>query len=261
MQKKIALFVASLHLILICMLCFSPVKKILPKKHIVVRTIQPKTLLAPTKTIARAPRSPKRSGPVAEVQAPAPKATKKETVKKEAPPKETISKNKTVKSNSTRSAPAKSKPIQQKKPAMVEKGKKKKTLAPPDKVWKEIDEALAKIDDKVYPLSQSKLNIPQIKGSMASKIPFPEMSEGEEGEATEEESLVSFLHTSLNLPEFGEVKIQLTIKKDGTVTRLVVLQAESQKNKAYLEKHLPLLRFPLILDKDKTFTLTFCNEI
>jgi len=53
----------------------------------------------------------------------------------------------------------------------------------------------------------------------------------------------------------------MTIKKDGTVARLTVLQAESHKNKAYLEKILPLLRFPLILDKEKTFTFTFCNEI
>jgi hypothetical protein len=45
------------------------------------------------------------------------------------------------------------------------------------------------------------------------------------------------------------------------VGRLVVLEAQNQKNKAYLEKHLPLLRFPLILDKEKTFTFTFCNEI
>ena len=127
--------------------------------------------------------------------------------------------------------------------------------------WKEIDEALAKIDDKVYSKSQSKLDVPKVKGFSPSQIPFPDFGEDGDGEEAEEETLASFLHTSLNLPEFGEVKIQMTIKKDGTVARLSVLQAESHKNKAYLEKHLPLLRFPLILDKEKTFTFTFCNEI
>ncbi len=243
MQKKIALVVTSVHLLVIFLFCFSPVKKpITPKKHIAVRTIQPNTRTA----TAAAPRK----GGGSSLAAAKPIVTKKEAPKKEAvPPKKTTA--------AAKPSPAKSKPIQQKKPAMVEKGKPKKTPKAPDKVWKEIDEALAKIDDKVYSKPQSKLDVPKVKGS--SQIPFPDFGEDDEG--TEEETLASFLHTSLNLPEFGEVKIQMTIKKDGTVARLSVLQAESHKNKAYLEKHLPLLRFPLILDKEKTFTFTFCNEI
>jgi hypothetical protein len=224
MQKKIALFVASVHLLVIFLFCFSPVKKpISPKKHLAVRTISPRTSPA------------SRTGSV--VAAPKPKVTKKES-----PTTKTA----------TKPAPLKSKPLQQKKPAVVEKGKPPKA---PDKVWKEIDEALAKIDDKVYSKPQSKLDVPKVEGSSPSQIFFSE------DDGNEEETLASFLHTSLNLPEFGEVKIQMTIKKDGTVARLTVLQAESHKNKAYLEKHLPLLRFPLILDNEKTFTFTFCNEI
>ncbi|HEX2578990.1 MAG TPA: hypothetical protein VHK67_01120 [Rhabdochlamydiaceae bacterium] len=236
MRKRIALFVCSVHLLLIFLLCFSPVKKPLsPKKHIAVRTIQPKT---------RASTAAPRTYSTRESSPPKPKATAKN--KPTAPSKP---------------APVKSKPLQQKKPALIEKKvekdkpKKKKT---PDKVWKEIDEALAKIDDKVYSKPQSKLDVPKIKGSSPSKIPFPDFEGGDPGN---EELLASFLHTSLNLPEIGEVKIQLTLKKDGTVGHLHVLQAESQKNKAYLEKQLPLLKFPLLLDKEKTFTFTFCNEI
>jgi outer membrane biosynthesis protein TonB len=248
MQKKIALFVTSVHLLLIFLFCFSPVKKpISPKKHIAVRTIQPKTRTS----TAVAPRPSKGGESSVSAVAPKPKVTKKETVKKEAAPK-----SKTT--AAAKPAPVKSKPINQKKPAMVEKGKPKKTPKAPDKVWKEIDEALAKIDDKVYSKRQSKLDVPKMKGTSPLLLPFEEV---DEGEGTEEETLGSFLSSSLNLPEFGEVKIQLTIKKDGSVARLVVLQTESRKNKAYLEKHLPLLRFPLILDKEKTFTLTFCNEI
>jgi len=244
MQKKIALFVTSVHILTFLLLCFSPVKKtISPKKHIAVRTIQPKTRTS----TAAAPRKHKGGESTTTAAAPKPKIIKKEAPKKEAaPPKKNT-------------AAAKSKPIQQKKPAMVEKGKPKKTPKTPDKVWKEIDEALAKIDNKVYSKPQSKLDVPKVKGSSPSQIPFLDF-DGDD-ERNEEEALASFLHTSLNLPEFGEVKIQMTIKKDGTVARLSVLQAESRKNKAYLEKHLPLLRFPLILDKEKTFTLTFCNEI
>lgn len=253
MHKKIVWFVTSVHCILILMLFFSPVKKSMTfKKHIAVRTISPKTA---TKVTSGAPAVSAKKGGSSQTAATAkPKALPKKAL----PKKEAASASKAV---ATKSSPAKSKPIQQKKPAMVEKGKPKKTPKKPDKIWKEIDEALAKIDDKVYAHPQSKLEVPQIKGSSLTKTPFPLIDGMEEGEATEEEALVSFLHTSLNLPEFGEVKIRLTVKKDGSVTRLVVLQAESQKNKAYLEKHLPLLKFPLLLDKEKTFTLTFCNEI
>jgi outer membrane biosynthesis protein TonB len=249
MQKKIALFVTSVHLVILLLLCFSPVKKQAPiKKHIAVRTIQPKTQ---TRSIAASPRPAKKSGSSETAPAQKPTAAKPQSVKQQAAPKKTA-----PKAAASKPAPVKSKPITQKKPAMVEKGKPKKTPKAPDKVLKEIDEALAKIDDKVYPKPHAKLDVPQIKGT--APLPFPDFGEME---GTDEETLGSFLSSSLNLPEFGEVKIQLTIKKDGTVARLTVLQAESKKNKAYLEKHLPLLRFPLILDKEKTFTLTFCNEI
>lgn len=252
MQKKIALFVASVHILVTLLLCFSPVKKtISPKKHIAVRTIVPKTRTS----TAAAPRTHKGEGSTTTTAAPKPKIIKKEAPKKEAtPPKKTTA--------AAKPSPAKSKPIQQKKPATVEKERPKKQKRP-DKIWKEIDEALAKIDDNVYSKPQSKLDVPKIKGSSLSKVPFPDLDgvDGRVDEGAEEELLASFLHTSLNLPEIGEVKIQLTLKKDGTVGRLHVLQAESKKNKAYLEKHLPLLRFPLILDKEKTFTFTFCNEI
>jgi hypothetical protein len=259
MQKKIALFVTSVHLALIFMLCFSPVKKkITTKKHIAVRTIRPKTQTQTRTATAEiaAPHASKKEGST-EIPKPKKEAVRKEASKQAAAPKGKT----TTPQTAVKPAPAKSKPINQKKPTMVEKGKLKKTPKASDKVWKEIDEAFAKIDDKVYSKSQSKLDVPQMEESSPSKTPFPNLREMEKEEGTDEKALVSFLHTSLNLPEFGEVKIQLTVKKDGSVARLVVLQAESQKNKAYLEKHLPLLRFPLILDKEKTFTFTFCNEI
>lgn len=272
MQKKIAVFVTSIHLLMILMLFFSPVKKTPhPKKHIAVRTIQSKPK---TQAIASvAVQAPKKPAAPASASAPRPsqppKKTSPEPVKNEPPQKPSkapASKKITSKPvDSAKPAPVKSKPIaNQKKPAMVEKGKAKKNTRPPDppadKLWKEVDEALAKIDNKVYSKPQSKLDVPQIKSSSSSKIPFPDFGEMEEEAGTDEETLISFLRTSLKLPEFGEVKIQLTVKKDGSVVRLVVLEAESQKNKAYLEKNLPQLKFPLIFDKEKTFTLTFCNE-
>ncbi len=113
-----------------------------------------------------------------------------------------------------------------------------KELLPPKNLLKEFDEALAKIEKRVYAE-------PEEEGSFEK----------------DEACLVDFLRTSLSLPEIGEVKLKLTIDIDGGVKEVTVLQAESQKNRAYLEKHLLPLVFPLKLDKKTAFTLTFCNEI
>jgi len=273
MQKKIAIFVTSIHLLMILMLFFSPVKKTPhPKKHIAVRTIQskPKTQVS-TSVAARAPKKPAASA-TASAPRPSqpPKKTSQETVKKEPPPKTTTppaSKTTTSKpADSSKPAPVKSKPIaNQKKPAMVEKGKTKKNTRPPDppadKVWKKIDEALAKIDDKVYSKPQSKLDIPQVMSSSSSQIPFPDFGEMEDGAGTQEEILDSFLKSSLKLPEPSEVRLLVTVNKDGTVVKLVILESESEKNKTYIQKNLPLLKFPLRLDKEKTYNFIFCNEL
>ncbi|MBS0649353.1 MAG: hypothetical protein JSS10_09045 [Verrucomicrobia bacterium] len=146
---------------------------------------------------------------------------------------------------------------------MVEKGKAQKSLPAPKRpqsqVLKEIDEALAKIDEKVYSRPQSKLDVPQIKGSSASQIPFSDFGEMFDEAGTDTDVLQAFFAETLKLPENGEVRTQLTIKKDGTVAQLVVLEAQSQKNKAYLEKNIPLLKLPVHYDKETTIIFTFCN--
>ena len=74
------------------------------------------------------------------------------------------------------------------------------------------------------------------------------------------------LHENLHLPDFGEVKLQLTLSQDGKVLKVVVLNTESEKNKSYLELQLPKMRFPRLEDpfankSQHTFVLTFCNEL
>lgn len=243
MIKRLTTGVISAHIAVIVFLLFAPVKKaVKPHKHIAVRTVQPKS--QPVTIISNTtPRKTTTAPPKARTSPPA----KKTPTKPQTAPAKT-----TTTPQTKRSPEAKSKPIPQ-KTAVVEKGKpiQKKKNEPSPEVWKEIDEALAKIDTKVYPASKSKLDVPQFEVPSFDGLTIE----------SKEDDLVSFLHSSLNLPEFGEVTIQLTIRRNGTVSQIVVKKAESQKNKAYLEQHLPLLQFPLILEKEQTFTLTFCNEI
>jgi hypothetical protein len=81
-----------------------------------------------------------------------------------------------------------------------------------------------------------------------------------------QESLIHYLQETLNLPEYGEVKIEVTLRQDGSVAHMVVVKAESEKNRKYLEAHLPKLKFPRLDEpfsskKQHTFVLTFCNEV
>lgn len=78
-------------------------------------------------------------------------------------------------------------------------------------------------------------------------------------------ALVSSLKSHLKLPELGEVKVQITIKRNGSVHKLEILGSKNDWNKEYLEKHLPELSLPPFGDnfkgKDKqTFTITLTNE-
>lgn len=78
--------------------------------------------------------------------------------------------------------------------------------------------------------------------------------------------LASYLRQALRFPEFGEVKVQLTLNRGGEVTKVETLSAKSENNKQYVEKMLPTLRFPPFgknfgKDTQHTFTITLTNDL
>ena len=233
-QRKITSAVVLLHLLVIMTFLFTPQHRATKPHHVVVRThmTHPKT---PTKTVAAArpqgrPASAKKTSPSAKPTA--------------------------------KAAPSKPKPAKKnpKKTAVVEAGKKvkvKKPTPPPAEPAEEVSsEEIAAKPEKRY--SGPKLDIPAPIGLL--EIDQKESSSFFSIEGPQDE-FISFLHGALHLPDFGEVKIELTLT-DGVVSKVVVLNSESAKNKAYLEKHLPLLKFPPRDDlKSRTLILTFCNEI
>ena len=77
--------------------------------------------------------------------------------------------------------------------------------------------------------------------------------------------MIAQFKTMLELPEYGVVKLELTLSDSGLVKNLRILSTESEKNQKYLESHLPKIQFPTFLYELKgkpehTFTFTFCNE-
>lgn len=160
------------------------------------------------------------------------------------------------------------KPVVQKQEVKKAISKKvnKTTAAKPLKpkvshLLQELEETIAKIDekrDKDMPVKQ--LETPKwIKSLKIDTIAEME-NDSEAGDNTYQDALIRCLKESLDLPEIGQVKMEVTIDEHGTVMKLRILSSESDKNKHYLEKNLQLIKFPSFKTK-KTFTFTFCNDL
>jgi hypothetical protein len=116
----------------------------------------------------------------------------------------------------------------------------------------ELEESIAKIEGKHDKVDTRK------QLATPHSIEIPNRDKVEENYA---DALISCLRGSLHLPDYGEVKLEVTLKEDGSVEKVVVLKADSEKNRNYLETHLPHLKFPAVKKPEHTFVLTFCNEV
>jgi colicin import membrane protein len=81
-----------------------------------------------------------------------------------------------------------------------------------------------------------------------------------------QELLISIFHEQLELPELGEVTLKVTIHKDGSIRNVVVVAAESLKNRTYLQENLPLLHLPkpatgTFSGDEHTFLITFSHAL
>jgi hypothetical protein len=214
-----------------------------PRKHLVVKTVSPRTpeVKAPSQ----------KSNPVPK-KSPAASSTKKNNAQKpKAPP------------------PAPKKPAPQKK-----QPSKKPSIQPVKKAQalvEELEERIAKIEqkrDKIETKQELKApgTIDSLQIESIKKTDPQDNASNEISEDAYQNMLIGCLRQSLNLPDYGEVKIQLTLRADGSVAELIVIKSESQKNKRYLEEKLPLVKFPLLQGalfgkKQHTFLLIFCNEV
>jgi hypothetical protein len=183
---------------------------------------------------------------------------------------------KSLKTQPTPSAPPakiptkKAIPTPKKEPAIADKtlSKVKKaatpTPAPPratisEALRKELEESIAKIEQK----SDKKIESPNRSKNRVDPVVLRIDTESEESDYVG--VLVAHLHQLLTLPEYGEVKIRLSLRQDGSVVKLTVLNAQSKENKRYLETALPHVRFPKLdgvyaNQKECDFILTFLNE-
>jgi hypothetical protein len=79
-------------------------------------------------------------------------------------------------------------------------------------------------------------------------------------EQSSDETIASFLQETLTLPEFGEVRMFLSIDATGHLQSLEILTSKSEKNAAFLKNRLPELQFPC-LNGGASLTVVFSNAL
>lgn len=192
------------------------------------------------------PAKPKKETPPKKEESAAPRETaKKETPKKES--KETAT--------SKESTP-------QKKPSETTQ-KQKERSAEQEKL---LAEALNSLDQASS--TKSSAAATSSKAAVAPLLAPPGTLGGESLEAAQREykdELARYLKLLLKLPEYGPVKIELLVRREGTVAHVKILSSESTLNRQYVESNLPKHRLPPFGqsfpgDKEHTFVLTLTNQ-
>lgn len=198
------------------------------------------------------------------------KQAAKEPVKKESQPQ----KKSAPKSSMEKSAPKKTnEAAEQAKLKEQEKVKEQESVkAKQRELLAKAQESIAKIDQ-----SRGKIAANKLENTLTSHIPSPISSlhidtlSSEEGKQLNDyeigyrDELARRLKLQLRLPEHGEVKIKLTLERSGKVLKVIVMSAQSQANRQYIEKTLPALSFPSFGSnfsgiEQYTFLVSLSNE-
>lgn len=174
------------------------------------------------------------------------------------------------------------KPIEQKKPVVEKKKAAPPPPSPSPKIEKEKPDnkewiALAKEKIGKIALSSDTISNSSHQNLKEIATPLPienfitDLSFIDSGttfsvkESAYRDELAKRLKLYLKLPEYGEVKVKLTIDRTGKVTFTKVLSFQSAKNASFIEQNLPKLKMPPFGDNfkgasDYDFTIVLSNE-
>ncbi len=122
---------------------------------------------------------------------------------------------------------------------------------------------IAQARERLSQVGKTSKKIDQAKGVESLKIDSLESGVEDHGYYT---LLAGALRQNLRLPEFGEVKIHLTLDCQGKVIHVKIVNAQNENNQRYVEKVLPKVVFPPFEkafknEKEHTFTITLANDL
>jgi hypothetical protein len=199
------------------------------------------------------------------IEPPKPKQTPQPKPKPRPQPKKTEKKKQPVAEKKAKPAPIAEKKKVETKPKPVDRAqiKNRELLA-------KAQESIAKIKASSGTIGagktakRSELQVPQLEA--IPKIGEEEMAGWSIGEVGYRDELASRLKLQLRLPEYGEVKVKLTLARVGRFVKVFIVSSESKTNRQYIEKTIPTLTFPPFGqhfdNKDEyTFSITLSNDL
>ena len=152
----------------------------------------------------------------------------------------------------------------------VQDSEKKAVIEKQQKLLAQAKENLAKIHTNHDTISGGSVSVPIPTIESLGKLQIDALSETQanlnEREANYIDELVARLKMLLKLPEYGKVKLKLTLERSGHVAQMVIVSAESQKNRKYVEQTLPNTHFPQFGNNfndqtNYTFQLVLSNDL
>jgi hypothetical protein len=161
--------------------------------------------------------------------------------------------------------------IQTKKPLkneVKEKPKKKIVKKEPSPKKKDNDKLLKELtllSKAIEKIDFNEENEPEPKKKNETKAPAVKSSQNRKAE-NYHRNLMRSLQQNLLLPEYGSVKVQITVSNTGKIIDIKVLSHQSEENKTYLMKSLPSLLLPSFGDsfpgsKQESFIITLTSDI
>lgn len=201
---------------------------------------------------------------------PAPQETPKKNTKQTAPvkkssePAKKANNNDSVKSKQAEQAEKKRQQEQAEKKRQQELAEKKRQqeIAAAQEAARQKEQALlAKAKENLAKMSETrdKINTSSSVNLESTNLPKEIVSlhvdalplGGSEGsgewgtkETSYKDEIAYRLKMALKLPDYGAVKIKLTLSRTGKVVKIEIVKSESNKNKAYVENKIPTLLFP-----------------
>lgn len=155
-------------------------------------------------------------------------------------------------------------PIKQKPSAKIASAKP--AAPPPAQTQKkqEKEQLLKNVKAALTELETLKKKEPSHPLAVPDKICLESKNQQSSFEQTYNQSLIAYLENSLDLPEYGKVKLELCIDRTGHLIKSQVLSSENEKNSEFLKNRLPELTFPCfndfqITENTLTFTVSFRN--
>jgi colicin import membrane protein len=121
-----------------------------------------------------------------------------------------------------------------------------------------------KADSHAYKAESSKTLASELSLPTLTASPLPEKA-STLIEVSYQDDLILRLQTVLRLPEYGNVKVSLTLDRSGRVDAFKVLDSRSAANKKYVEEHLPRCKFAdfgkhFPSENQHVFVLTLSND-